>query len=92
MTEKGKKAMISPPHIAKNTFYAEISGDKRGMNIIFSAVNSVREFSDNRLVLRFKGFCLGISGEGLIIRTFEDGALSVYGKISGWEMIYDRTF
>ena len=91
MTDKNKKRdkfNINLP--IKSFFHAELDGDKRRMNVVLSGVNSVRDYSDKHLILRCRGFYIKLFGEGLRLSVFEDGSLSLDGKILNMELIYDR--
>lgn len=91
MTEKKKKRdkfNINLP--IKSRFRAELDGDKVRMNVILSGVNSVKDYSDKLLLLRCRGFYVRLCGEGLRLSVFEDGSLSLEGKILNMELIYDR--
>ena len=91
MTEKMKKRdklnILLPK---KCNFRAELDGNKSSMNVILSGVNSVKDYSDKLLILRCRGFFVKLSGEGLRLSVFEDGSLSLSGKILGMELVYDR--
>ncbi len=91
MTEKNKKRdkfTIKPQ--VKSLFHAELDGNKNRMNLVFSGVNSVKDYSDRHLLLRFRGFYIKLSGEGLRLFVFEDGSISLEGRIEGLEFLYDR--
>ena len=91
MTEKKKKSdspLVSTP--IKSLFHAEFDGNKSFMNFVFSGVNSVRDYSDKRLLIRFRGFSIRLTGEKLRLFVFEDGSLSLCGKILEVEFVYDR--
>ena len=82
MTQKSKKReKIGVGKQIKSPFRLELDGSRGRMNLSLSGVNSVRDYSEEQILLRLRGFFIKILGEGLRLFIFEDGSISLEGKI-----------
>ena len=91
MTEKGKIRSFGKGRIQPTApFRGEIEGGGRCMSFLLSGINSIRDFSSSSVLLRCRGFLIGIRGESLSLSVYENKTVEIVGKIHGMEFVYDK--
>ena len=92
MTEKSRKHLkeAAGKTLVQPQFHCEIDGDAAHTSIILSGINSIRDFSDNTVLLRTRGFFVKITGKALSLAVYENKTLEISGKIFAMELIYDK--
>ena len=72
-------------------FHIDIDRVARGMSISVCGTVGVKEFSDTRVLLQIKGFCLSIRGSEIAMSVYENSTVEVIGRIRDLEFIYEKS-
>ncbi len=92
MTSKNKKEPRKSPSVgAISDFRLELDRGEGGVRVLINGARAIRDFSPTRALVRVKGATVLVAGDGLQITVYEGRAVELVGKISGVELLNDKT-
>ena len=92
MTEKRKSKLSKErmPMAAFSSFHMEADRTGNGMSLILCGIIGISDFSDSFIHLLSHGGRITVTGRGLFIRVFENGAVEIVGRVEGISFKYGK--